>query len=49
MKIQHSVKNVTSACIFANMPQYVNEPHKRYLENKIRENWDFQGANRYLY
>jgi GTP-binding protein len=23
---------------FANMPQYVKEPYKRYLENKIRDN-----------
>ncbi len=29
---------------FANMPQYVKEPYKRYLENKIRENWDFAGV-----
>jgi GTP-binding protein len=27
---------------FANMPQYVKEPYKRYLENKIRDNWDSQ-------
>ena len=29
---------------FANMPQYVKEPYKRYLENKIRDNWDFAGV-----
>ena len=29
---------------FANMPQYVKEPYKRFLENKIRENWDFSGV-----
>ncbi len=29
---------------FANLPQYVKEPYKRYLENKIRENWDFAGV-----
>ena len=29
---------------FANLPQYVKEPYKRYLENKIRENWDFSGV-----
>jgi GTP-binding protein len=34
---------------FANMPQYVKEPYKRYLENKIRDNWFFRCANRYLY
>jgi GTP-binding protein len=26
------------------MPQYVKEPYKRYLENKIRDNWDFSGV-----
>jgi GTP-binding protein len=26
------------------MPQYVKEPYKRYLENKIRDNWDFAGV-----
>ena len=29
---------------FANMPQYVKEPYKRFLENKIREKWDFEGV-----
>ncbi len=29
---------------FANLPQYVKEPYKRYLENKIREQWDFSGV-----
>ncbi len=29
---------------FANLPQYVQEPYKRFLENKIRENWDFSGV-----
>jgi GTPase len=29
---------------FANLPQYVKEPYKRFLENKIRENWDFTGV-----
>lgn len=29
---------------FANMPQYVKEPYKRFLENKIRDNWDFSGV-----
>jgi GTPase len=29
---------------FANLPQYVKEPYKRYLENKIREHWDFSGV-----
>lgn len=29
---------------FCNLPQYIREPYKRYLENKIRENFDFQGV-----
>ena len=29
---------------FANLPQYVKEPYKRFLENKIREKWDFTGV-----
>jgi len=29
---------------FANLPQYVKDPYKRFLENKIRENWDFEGV-----
>ncbi len=29
---------------FANLPQYVKDPYKRFLENKIREKWDFAGV-----
>ncbi len=29
---------------FANLPQYVKEPYRRFLENKIRERWDFCGT-----
>lgn len=29
---------------YCNLPQYVKEPYKRYLENKIREKWDFSGV-----
>lgn len=29
---------------FANLPQYVKDPYKRFLENKIREKWDFSGV-----
>ena len=29
---------------FCNLPQYVKEPYKRYLENKIRANFDFTGV-----
>ena len=29
---------------YANLPQYVKEPYRRFLENKIRERWDFCGT-----
>jgi GTP-binding protein len=29
---------------FCNLPQYVREDYKRFLENRIRENWDFSGV-----
>ncbi|MBR3284541.1 MAG: ribosome biogenesis GTPase Der [Alloprevotella sp.] len=29
---------------YANLPQYVKEPYKRFLENKIRERWNFSGT-----
>lgn len=33
-----------SFAFYCNLPQYVKEPYKRFLENKIRENWDFKGC-----
>ena len=35
---------VPSFVFFANLPQYVKEPYKRFLENKIRERWSFTGT-----
>ncbi|MDE6610586.1 MAG: ribosome biogenesis GTPase Der [Muribaculaceae bacterium] len=29
---------------FCNLPQWVKEPYRRYLENKIRSHWDFHGT-----
>lgn len=29
---------------FCNLPQYVREPYKRFLENKLRENFDYAGV-----
>ncbi len=29
---------------YANLPQYVKEPYRRFLENKIRERWNFNGT-----
>ncbi|WP_277631720.1 ribosome biogenesis GTPase Der [Avrilella dinanensis] len=29
---------------FANLPQYIKYPYKRYIENKLRENYNFSGV-----
>jgi GTP-binding protein len=29
---------------FCNLPQYIKEPYKRFLENKLREHFDFSGV-----
>lgn len=29
---------------FCNLPQYIKEPYMRFIENKLRENFDFQGV-----
>ena len=33
-----------SFAFFCNLPQYVKDSYKRYLENRIREKWDFHGV-----
>lgn len=35
---------VPSFVFFANLPQYVKEPYRRFLENKIRERWKLSGT-----
>ncbi|SEL69558.1 ribosome biogenesis GTPase Der [Parapedobacter koreensis] len=29
---------------FCNLPQYIKEPYRRFVENKLRENFDFEGV-----
>lgn len=29
---------------FANLPQYIKDPYKRFLENKLRENFSLTGV-----
>ena len=38
-----------SFAFFANLPQYVKEAYRRYLENKIRENFNFSGVPIQIY
>ena len=35
---------IPSFVFYANLPQYIKEPYKRFLENKIRENWELTGS-----
>lgn len=47
VKIKYITQLPTHAPSFAfycNLPQYVKDPYKRYLENKIREHWSFTGV-----
>ena len=40
---------VPSFVFFANLPQYVKEPYRRFLENKMREKWHFSGTPMNIY
>ena len=34
---------------FCNLPQYVRDPYKRFVENRLRELWDFHGVPMTIY
>ena len=38
-----------SIVFFCNLPQYIRDPYKRYIENKLREKFDFSGCPLTLY
>lgn len=35
---------IPSFVFYANLPQYVKEPYRRFIENKIRDNWSLHGC-----
>ncbi len=35
---------IPSFVFFCNLPQWVKEPYKRFVENRMRENWEFRGT-----
>lgn len=35
---------VPSFVFFCNLPQYIKEPYKRFIENRMRESWNFSGT-----
>ena len=47
IRIKYVTQLPTHAPAFAfycNLPQYIREPYKRYLENQIRKNFDYSGV-----
>lgn len=47
IKIKYATQLPTRSPAFAffcNLPQYIREPYKRYIENKLREHFDFRGC-----
>ena len=48
IKIKHCTQlpntQIPSFVFYANLPQYVKENYRRFLENKIRENWSMHGC-----
>ncbi len=47
IKIKYATQLPTHAPAFAffcNLPQYIKDPYKRFIENKLREEFDFKGV-----
>ena len=38
-----------SFAFFCNLPQYVTDPYKRFLENQIRKHWNYSGVPMEIY
>lgn len=38
-----------SFAFFVNLPQYIRDPYRRFLENKIRARWSFEGVPMQIY
>ncbi len=52
IKIKYAMQLPTPTpqfALFVNLPQYIKEPYRRFIENKIRENWDFSGVPIQIY
>jgi GTP-binding protein len=52
IKVKYATQiNATSPmfAFFCNLPQYIKEPYKRFIENKLRENFDFKGVPIQIY
>lgn len=52
VKIKYATQlkgNPQTFLFFCNLPQYVSETYKRFLENKLREAYDFEGVPLQIY
>ena len=47
IKIKYATQlktNKVSFAFFCNLPQYIRDPYKRFIENKLREKFNFTGV-----
>lgn len=52
IKIKYAMQLPTptpSFALFANLPQYIRDHYRRFVENKLRERWDFSGVPMMIY
>ena len=42
--VQQLPTHAPAFAFFCNLPQYINDSYKRFLENRLRENFDFTGV-----
>lgn len=52
IRIKYATQLPTSSpsfAFFCNLPQYIRDPYKRYVENKLREHFDFSGCPLQVY
>ena len=42
--VQQLPTHAPAFAFFCNLPQYINDSYKRFLENRLRENFDFKGV-----
>jgi GTP-binding protein len=40
---------IPSFVFFCNLPQWIKEPYRRFVENRMREHWDFSGTQMNLF
>jgi GTPase len=49
VKYVMQIKGQPTFLFFCNLPQYINESYRRFLENKLRETWNFEGVPIQIY